>query len=192
MYLSNDTWLSIKPIQSFVRSTCPEGHLNKNNWLALLSKTEVWGRLEGIDFKNYVGISPRLVHYARSAYCISIKHILFLLSPCYLLSLSPRTRLFKISRRRKGLIHTARTCAGAGGTPEKSGILLYALRLSSTELHIMQNPQIVTIMLTWPNTMETPAHARAVCTWAFFLLLLLKGLGTRLLLTLSRVISICP
>ena len=41
----------------------------------------------------------------------------------------------------------------------------------------MQNPRAIT-MVTRPVTMETSAHARAMCTRPFFLLL--KGLGTRL------------
>ena len=57
-------------------------------------------------------------------------------------------------------------------------ILSYTLRLSPVELYVMQNPRAIT-MVTRPVAMETPAHARAVCTRPF-LLLLLKGLGTRL------------
>ena len=47
-----------------------------------------------------------------------------------------------------------------------------------SELYVMQNPRAIT-MVTRPVAMETPAHARVVCTMPF-LLLLLKGLGTRL------------
>ena len=66
------------------------------------------------------------------------------------------------------------------GDPRKmwgNRILSYTLRLSSIELYVMQNPRMIT-MVTRPVTMETPVHARAVCTRPF--LLLLKGLGTRL------------
>ena len=67
------------------------------------------------------------------------------------------------------------------GDPRKmwdNQILSYTLRLLSTELYVMQNPPTIT-MVTRQVTMETPAHVRAVCTRPF-LLLLLKGLGTRL------------
>ena len=47
----------------------------------------------------------------------------------------------------------------------------------------MQNPRMITMVMR-PVTIETPAHARAVCT-RHFLLLLLKGLGTRLGLVLQ-------
>ena len=59
------------------------------------------------------------------------------------------------------------------GDPRKmwdNRILLYTLRLSSIELYVMQNPRMIT-MVTRPITMETPAHARAMCTRPFLLLL---------------------
>ena len=68
--------------------------------------------------------------------------------------------------------------AHAPGPPRKmwgNRILPYTLRLSSIELHVTQ----MITMVTQPVAMETPAHARAVCTRPL-LLLLLKGLGTRL------------
>ena len=71
------------------------------------------------------------------------------------------------------------------GTPEKCGgnrILLYTLHLSSIELYVVQNPQMITMVMR-PVAMETPVHARAVCTRPF--LLLLKGLGTSLGLVLQ-------
>ena len=71
--------------------------------------------------------------------------------------------------------------AHAPGDPRKmwgNRILSYTLRLSSIELYVMQNPRTIT-MVTRLVAMEIPAHARAVCTRPF-LLLLLKGLGTRL------------
>ena len=49
------------------------------------------------------------------------------------------------------------------------------------ELYVMQNPRMIT-MVTRAVAMETPAHARAVCTRPF---LLLKGLGKRLGLVLQ-------
>ena len=57
-------------------------------------------------------------------------------------------------------------------TLEKCGLIGYYCIL-----YVMQNLQMIT-MVTRPVTIETPAHARAVCTRHFFLLL--KGLGTRL------------
>ena len=92
------------------------------------------------------------------------------------ISLVPRS--FK-SRRRKGLVHIA--CACTRNPPKMWGnwILLYTLRLLSIELYVMQNPRTITMVMR-PVAMETPAHVRAVCTRPFLLLLLLKGLGTRL------------
>ena len=83
-------------------------------------------------------------------------------------------------RRRKGLIHIE--CACAGGPQKNVG---YTHHLSSMELYVMQNPRMIT-MVTRSVPMETPAHVRAVCTRPF-LLLLLKGLGTRLGLVLQVV-----
>ena len=56
-------------------------------------------------------------------------------------------------------------------------IILYTLCLSSIELHVTQNLQMITMVMR-PVAMETQ-RMRAVCTRPF-LLLLLKGLGTRL------------
>jgi hypothetical protein len=69
----------------------------------------------------------------------------------------------------------------AGG-PEKqlilfvwpNRILSYTLRLSSIDLHVMQNPRAITMV----TQSVTPAHARGVYTRPFPLLV--KGLGTRL------------
>ena len=91
-------------------------------------------------------------------------------------SLVPRP--FK-RKRRKGLVHFARTCAGGPQKMWGNRILSYTLRLSSIELYIMQNPWMIT-MVTRPVVMETPVHAHTMCTRPF-LLLLLKGLGMRLL-----------
>ena len=55
-------------------------------------------------------------------------------------------------------------------------IILYTLCLSSIELHVTQNLQMITMVMR-PVAMETQ-RMRAVCTRPF--LLLLKGLGTRL------------
>ena len=70
----------------------------------------------------------------------------------------------------------------APGDPRKmwgNRILSYTLRLSSIELNVMQTPRTIT-MVTQPVARETPVHAHVVCTRPF-LLLLLKGLGTRLI-----------
>ena len=78
--------------------------------------------------------------------------------------------------------------AHAPGDPRKmwgNRILSYTLRLLSIELYVMQNPRTIT-MVTRRVTMETLAHARAVCTRPF-LLLHLKGLGTRLCAMQPRV-----
>ena len=69
------------------------------------------------------------------------------------------------------------------GTPEKCGVIGYYCIFSIYQLYVMQNPRMITMATRWV-TMETPAHARAVCTRPF-LLLLLKGLGTRLGLVLQ-------
>ena len=71
--------------------------------------------------------------------------------------------------------------AHAPGDPRKmwdNRILSYTLCLSSIELYVTQNPRTITMVMR-PVAMETPAHARAVCTRPF-LFDLLKGLGTRL------------
>ena len=84
-------------------------------------------------------------------------------------------------RRRKGLVHIA--CAYAGGPQKKTGGIRYYrifFRLSSIELHDMQNPRAITMEMRLVSSMEMPAHAPAICTRPF--LLLLKGLGTRLVL----------
>ena len=69
------------------------------------------------------------------------------------------------------------------GTPEKCGVIGYSIVYASLIVHrivyVMQNqvnPRTITVV-TRPVAMETPAHARTVCTRPF---LLLKGLGTRL------------
>ena len=49
-------------------------------------------------------------------------------------------------------------------------ILLYMLHLSSTELYVMQNPRMITMVMR-PIAMETPVHACAMCTRPFLLLL---------------------
>ena len=58
------------------------------------------------------------------------------------------------------------------GDPRKNWgnrILSYTLRLSSIELHVMQNPQTIT-MVTRLVAMETPVHMHAMCTRPFLLL----------------------
>ena len=60
------------------------------------------------------------------------------------------------------------------GTPEKCGgnrILLYTLHLSSIEMYVMQNPQMITMVMRLV-AMETPVNALAVCTRPLLLLLL--------------------
>ena len=60
--------------------------------------------------------------------------------------------------------------AHAPGDPRKNWgnrILSYTLRLSSIELHVMQNPRAIA-MVTRLVTMETPAHAHAMYTRPFF------------------------
>ena len=56
--------------------------------------------------------------------------------------------------------------AHAPGDPRKmwgNRILSYTLYVSPIELYVMQNPQTIT-MVTRLIAMDTPAHARAVCT----------------------------
>ena len=60
------------------------------------------------------------------------------------------------------------------GTPEKCGgnrMLWYTLLLSSIELYVMQNPQMITMVMRLV-AMETPVYALAVCTRPLLLLLL--------------------
>ena len=81
----------------------------------------------------------------------------------------------------------------APGGPRKmwgNRILSYTLRLSSIELYVMQNLRTITMVMR-PVTMETPAHARVVCTRPF-LFLFLKGLGTRLRLLELENASLWP
>ena len=80
--------------------------------------------------------------------------------------------------------------AHAPGDPRKmwgNRILSYTLRLSSIEQYVMQNLRTIS-MVTQLVAMETPAHAPAVCTRPF--LLLLKGLGTRLGYSQPKIISL--
>ena len=59
------------------------------------------------------------------------------------------------------------------GTPEKCGgnrMLWYTLLLSSIELYVMQNPQMITMVMRLV-AMETPVYALAVCTRPLLLLL---------------------
>ena len=100
------------------------------------------------------------------------------------ISLVPRR--FK-RRRRKGLVHIA--CACTRKPPKMWGnrILSYTLRLLSIELYVLQNPRTITMVMR-PVAMKTPAHVRTVCTKPFLLLfLLLKGLGTRLGVSVHQV-----
>ena len=81
-------------------------------------------------------------------------------------------RSFKRRRKAWYILH-----AHALGDPRKMLGNQYTHHLSSMSLYIMQNPRMITMVMQ-SVTMEIPAHARAVCTSPF--LLLLKGLGTRL------------
>ena len=64
------------------------------------------------------------------------------------------SRPFK--RRRKGLVHITRTCARG---PQNKRILPYTLCLSSIELHIMQNPRMITMVMRvmWPVAIWNPS-----------------------------------
>ena len=71
------------------------------------------------------------------------------------------------------------------GTPEKCGVIGYYCILSIYHPYNCTSCRTCLQMITMVTrrvTMETPAHARAVCTRPF--LLLLKGLGMRLGLVL--------
>jgi hypothetical protein len=77
-------------------------------------------------------------------------------------------------KRRKGLVHTARTCVGVSIATDHVTIVIShgfcTMSKSMDDKRTVYNYPII----FW----GLQAHARAVCTWPF--LLLLKGLGMRL------------
>ena len=108
-------------------------------------------------------------------------------------SLIPRP--FK-RKRRKGLVHTARACTGVSIATGRVTIVIvcgFCMTYSSMGDKRRVYDRIVSAYPTF--FWGPPAHARAMCTRSF-LLLLLKGLGTRLkkvIPLLTRTLSaVCP
>ena len=100
----------------------------------------------------------------------------------YCPSLVPRP----LYRRRKDLVHTARACAGVSIATGR--VTIEIVRGFCMTYCSMDDKRRVYDSIRLPHIfLGSPAHAHALCTRPF-LLLLYKGLGTRLLLpsTLGR------